>query len=49
VLPSILQCFADRHPGVDVDIAIGSSSWVADRVKLLLLAVRHPRLVFRRD
>src|ERR671934_2354990 len=32
VLPSILQCFADRHPGVDVDIAIGSSSWVADRV-----------------
>ena len=32
VLPSILQCFADRHPGVDVDIAIGSSSWVAERV-----------------
>src|SRR5919204_3187294 len=32
VLPSLLQCFADRHPGVDVDIAIGSSSWVADRV-----------------
>ncbi len=32
VLPSILQCFADRHPGVDVDVAIGSSSWVADRV-----------------
>jgi len=32
VLPSILQCFADRHPGVDVDIAIGSSAWVADRV-----------------
>jgi molybdate transport repressor ModE-like protein len=32
VLPSILQCFADRHPGVNVDIAIGSSSWVADRV-----------------
>src|ERR671936_484347 len=32
VLPSILQCFADRHPGVEVDIAIGSSSWVADRV-----------------
>src|SRR5919202_2109019 len=32
VVPSILQCFADRHPGVDVDIAIGSSSWVADRV-----------------
>lgn len=32
VLPSILQCFADRHPGVEVDIAIGSSSWVADRI-----------------
>src|SRR5919197_586950 len=32
VLPSILQCFADRHPGVDVDIAIGSSAWVAERV-----------------
>lgn len=32
VLPSILQCFADRHPGVDVDIAIGSSAWVAARI-----------------
>jgi molybdate transport repressor ModE-like protein len=32
VMPSILQCFADRHPGVDVDIAIGSSTWVANRV-----------------
>src|SRR3954449_5489172 len=32
VLPSILQCFADRHPGVDVDVVIGSSTWVADRV-----------------
>src|ERR687891_1620265 len=32
VLPSILECFADRHPGVDVDIAIGPSAWVADRV-----------------
>jgi len=32
VMPSILQCFADRHPGVDVDIAIGSSAWVAERV-----------------
>src|ERR671918_1493687 len=32
VLPSILQCFADRHPGVEVDIAIGSSAWVADRI-----------------
>jgi molybdate transport repressor ModE-like protein len=32
VVPSILQCFADRHPGVEVDIAIGSSAWVAGRV-----------------
>src|ERR671910_813571 len=32
VLPAILQCFATKHPGVDVDIAIGSSTWVADRV-----------------
>jgi molybdate transport repressor ModE-like protein len=32
VLPSILQCFADRHPGVDVDVSIGSSAWVADQV-----------------
>jgi molybdate transport repressor ModE-like protein len=32
VLPSILQCFADRHPGVDVDVSIGSSAWVADRI-----------------
>jgi molybdate transport repressor ModE-like protein len=32
VMPSILQCFADRHPGVAVDIAVGSSRWVADRV-----------------
>jgi LysR family transcriptional regulator, low CO2-responsive transcriptional regulator len=32
VIPSILQCFADRHPGVTVDIAVGSSAWVADRV-----------------
>src|SRR5919198_3780864 len=32
VMPSILQCFAERHPGVDVDIAIGSSTWVAERV-----------------
>jgi molybdate transport repressor ModE-like protein len=32
VLPSILQCFADRHPGVDVDVVIGSSKWVAERV-----------------
>lgn len=34
VLPSILQCFADRHPGVDVDIAIGPSAWVAKRIAL---------------
>jgi molybdate transport repressor ModE-like protein len=32
VMPSILQCFADRHPGVDVDISIGSSAWVAAKV-----------------
>ncbi len=32
VLPSILQCFADRHPGVKVEIGIGSSAWVAERV-----------------
>src|SRR5215213_8633858 len=32
VLPSLLQCFADRHPRVDVDMVIGSSAWVADRV-----------------
>jgi DNA-binding transcriptional LysR family regulator len=34
VMPSILQCFADRHPGVDVDIVIGPSRWVAERVAL---------------
>lgn len=32
VLPSILECFAERHPRVDVDIVIGSSRWVAERV-----------------
>jgi molybdate transport repressor ModE-like protein len=32
VLPSILECFADRHPRVDVDVVIGSSRWVAERV-----------------
>src|SRR5215207_7607473 len=32
VLPSILRCFAERHPRVDVDVVIGSSSWVAERV-----------------
>src|ERR687884_519074 len=32
VLPSLLQCFADRHPGVDVDVVIGSSTrTVAER------------------
>ena len=34
VLPSILQCFAGRHPGVDVDIVIGPSAWVAERIAL---------------
>lgn len=32
VLPGILQCFAERHPGVDVDVVIGSSGWVAERL-----------------
>src|SRR3954462_7990666 len=32
VLPSILQCFADRHPGIDVDVVIGSSTGAAGRV-----------------
>src|SRR4051812_27501333 len=32
VLPAILRCFAERHPRVDVDVVIGSSSWVAQRV-----------------
>jgi molybdate transport repressor ModE-like protein len=32
VLPSILQCFAERHPNVDVDVVIGSSGWVASQV-----------------
>src|SRR5919202_522335 len=30
VLPSILECFAERHPGVDVDV--GSSASVGERV-----------------
>jgi molybdate transport repressor ModE-like protein len=34
VLPSILNCFADKHPRVDVDVVIGSSTWVAERVAL---------------
>ncbi len=32
VLPLILECFAERHPRVDVDVVIGSSRWVAERV-----------------
>jgi molybdate transport repressor ModE-like protein len=32
VLPMLLECFAERHPGVAVDVVIGSSRWVADRV-----------------
>ena len=32
VLPSILQCFADAHPKVDVDVVIGSSAWVGNQV-----------------
>src|SRR5919201_1555205 len=32
VLPSILQCFAERHPRVEVDVVIGASTWVADQV-----------------
>jgi molybdate transport repressor ModE-like protein len=32
VLPSLLECFAERHPRVEVDVVIGSSTWVAERV-----------------
>ena len=32
VLPSILECFAERHPRVDVDVVVGSSEWVTERV-----------------
>ena len=32
VLPGILQCFAERHAGVEVEVVIGSSAWVAERV-----------------
>lgn len=32
IVPAILQCFAEKHPRVDVDIAIGPSAWVAERV-----------------
>src|SRR3954463_15229179 len=31
VLPSILQCFADRHPDVDVDVVIGPRVWGGGR------------------
>ena len=32
VLPAVLGSFADRHPGVDVEVIIGASTWVAERV-----------------
>src|SRR5262245_20227389 len=32
VLPLILECFSEHHPRVDVDVVIGSSRWVAERV-----------------
>jgi molybdate transport repressor ModE-like protein len=32
VLPLLLECFAERHPRVDVDVVIGSSRWVAERI-----------------
>jgi molybdate transport repressor ModE-like protein len=32
VLPTILECFAQRHPGVDVDVVIGPSRAVAAMV-----------------
>jgi DNA-binding transcriptional LysR family regulator len=32
VLPSILRCFAERHPRVGVDVVIESSEWVGVRV-----------------
>jgi molybdate transport repressor ModE-like protein len=32
VLPLLLECFAERHPRVDVDVVIGASRWVAERV-----------------
>jgi molybdate transport repressor ModE-like protein len=39
VLPSILQCFAERHPGVDVDVVIGSSTWVVRQVTLRTVSI----------
>ena len=32
VLPLLLECFAERHPRVDVDVVIESSRWVAERI-----------------
>lgn len=32
VLPSVLKCFAERHPGIDVSVAIGPSADVIRRV-----------------
>ena len=32
LLPPILRRFADRHPKVDVEVVIGSSSWVAEAI-----------------
>src|SRR3954462_7018398 len=32
VLPAVLRSFADRHPGIDVDVVIGSAPGVAERV-----------------
>lgn len=32
VLPSVLQCFADRHPGVDVTVGIAPSGRVIEQV-----------------
>jgi molybdate transport repressor ModE-like protein len=32
VLPLLLECFAENHPGVRVDVVMGSSRWVAERV-----------------
>jgi DNA-binding transcriptional LysR family regulator len=32
VLPPILDCFAERDRRVHVDVVIGSSRWVAERV-----------------
>jgi molybdate transport repressor ModE-like protein len=32
VLPLLLECFAEHHAGVTVDVVMGSSRWVAERV-----------------